>query len=287
MKMKRENIQLSEQHPSLLLDLKQDPDHGAFAPLVVDQDGILIDGYRRFQLSTDTEFEVIQLSAPNLVDTAFDLNYKTRQWDEVDLFLWNRWAVSLSVECRRLPVARFPQELEDAHPELLRLLANRELSHRQAILIQQAPRRYRSTFRTLLVDKIQLNPNETAQLIQLSCDLVHVLKTGDVSGVFLQKGCSEIIENGGLNRKYKGEALLKELRLLRYPYYEAKKAGFEASWKQLELDPSITPKTGAFLERGALEVLVKARSREEMDRAVETLHRSLKSRAWDKIWEES
>jgi hypothetical protein len=287
MKTKKESIQLSEHHPSLLLHLKPDPDQGTTAPLVVDQNGILIDGYRRFQLSSKAEFEVLQISTPNLVDTAFDLNYKTRQWDEVDLFLWNRWATSLGLACVRLPHARFPRELEDADPDLLRLLANRALHLRQAILIQQAPGRYRSAFRSLLSDKIQLNPNETAQLIQLSCDLVHVLKIDHVSGVFLQKRCSEVIENSGLNRKHKGEALLKELRVLRYPYYEAKKAGFEESWKQLELDSSITSKPGALLERGALEILVKVRSRKELDRALESLHRSLKSKAWDKIWEES
>src|SRR5262249_27938179 len=264
--MNRQSIQLSEHHPSLLLDLKQEPGLGTFAPLIVDQNGTLIDGCRRFQLSPDTEFEVVQIFTSNLVDTAYDLNVQTRQWDEVDLFLWNRWTTLLRLECSRLPRTRFPKELDEADAGLLRLLANRDLHLRQAILIQQAPGRYRSTFRSLLVEKIQLNPNETAQLIQLSCDLVHVLKTHDVSGVFSQKRCSEVIENSESNRKYKGEALLKELRLLRYPYYEAKKAGFEASWKQLELDPSVTPKSGAFLERGALEIVVKVGSQKELER---------------------
>ncbi|HEY7160664.1 MAG TPA: hypothetical protein VH815_05360, partial [Acidobacteriota bacterium] len=86
MKILKNEIYLSPMHPSMLLTLE--PQSILNAPLVIDQNRNLIDGYRRFQLIQHDSVEVTQISAENIFDAAYEMNLKTRTWDEIDCFLW-------------------------------------------------------------------------------------------------------------------------------------------------------------------------------------------------------
>jgi hypothetical protein len=150
MKVRKAEIQLSPEHPSALLTLK--PQSIAVSPLVLDANGILLDGYRRYQL-LDAEFvEAVEVDAQNVFDAAYEINLHTRTWDELDCFLWARWALAIGGNAARLPINRFSSSLQSVSKELLILMAERKISMRKAILIQEAPPATREFFADLLAN---------------------------------------------------------------------------------------------------------------------------------------
>lgn len=290
MKVHKEKIRLSPDHPSLLLNLRScekiEKEPFIFAPVVIDQHGTLVDGYRRYQLTDDVEVDVVQREVTNLFEAAFDLNRNTRAWDPVDQFLWSRWASSLHVATDRVS-SNFPDILKHAPNPVLEALAQRKLQLRQAQLILDAPAKYQSFLLELLTQTIHLNINETATLIEMGCDLVSVLNKRTIPDVFSGTPLAEILQNPSLSPRQKGESLLKVMRILRYPEYHKKVEAFSVLWRQLGLEPSIRIKKAQFLERGILEMTLTSGSLDEMKEKVHAFSRSLDSPIWDKIWEDS
>jgi hypothetical protein len=112
-----------------------------------------------------------------------------------------------------------------------------------------------------------------------------LLKLPAADKFFSLKVFDRILGDSVLNRKQKGERLLVEMRVLRYPYYTRKSKDFSSYWGQLGLDPFIQAKKSAFLERGCLEIALSAASLEEFKEKVSLLYQTLESPVWKKIWE--
>jgi hypothetical protein len=144
MKLLKSQIRLSPGHPSMLLDLKPK----LSAPLVVNHDLVLVDGYRRIQILQSDEIEVNQISTMDIVGTARALNLRSREWTELDGFLWARWEKSLGIE--KTPFTGFWQDLCAAPIHLMRLIASGTLQPRQAKVIMDQPARYRDFYIQLL-----------------------------------------------------------------------------------------------------------------------------------------
>lgn len=279
MKIAKSRVQLSPGHPSLLLDLPED--RGLFAPVVMDPAGMLVDGYRRFRIQPGPEIEAVCVESTNIFEAALSMNRHSRAWDDVDCFLWARWAQSLKVE-PNLPITRFPAVLHDADIPLLRLLAARNLTLRQAALILQSPLPYRPFFQDFLHKSIRLNNNETADFMHMCVDLKKILKLANIQDVV------ERVEDGTteLDARRRGERLLKGMRILRYPYYQKKSDEFVACWRELDLGPSVQVDRARFLEHGKMEITVTSASYREMQDSLERIALSLESPSWRKIWEE-
>jgi hypothetical protein len=283
MKMQKSQIRLSENHPSMLLALESQS--VLAAPLVIDQEGMLIDGYRRFQLSADEEVETIQMNVSDPFEAALALNQRTRRWDDADCFLWTRWARALNRINTNLPISHFTQLLFEADVSLLQHIAARQLSLRQAQLILNSPNRYRFFLQDFLTDKIQLNANETSAFIDMACDLANKLGKPRLEDLFAGDPFSSILA-GALTPRQKGEALLKVMRDLRYPYYQQRAHEFSLVWRELNLGESIQARKSLFLERGVLELTLTSTSVEELNRIAIQLCRSLESPVWSRIWNE-
>lgn len=277
MKVAKRDIRLSSDHPSLLLDLA--PEESLQAPIIIDPAGTLVDGYRRFRLSTRDEIEALEMQCTNLYEAAFELNRRTRLWDDVDCFLWNRWSESLGAK-QSLPLHRVHGALLNATDEMLRLIANRRLTLRQCVLILESPPAYQPFFLKFLSESIRLNNNETAVFIDFCRDLKNILNLPRIEDVVLK------IEGQNGSQGARGERLLKGMRVLRYPYYQKKLDEFAASWRELDLGENIQTNRNHFLERGKLEITFTSGSYREMKQAVERLFRSVESPLWRKIWEE-
>jgi hypothetical protein len=273
--MSKNQIVLSENHPSLLEDLERLA--GYCAPIIVSQDGILIDGYRRYQL--EPEIEAVEMNVRSVYDAALTMNRNTRRWDETDQFLWARWADSLG-----LSHDSFPEELRSAPIELIRALANRKIQLGQAMRILATPPSSQTTFIDLLTNQIRLNTNETSNFIEMTFDLANRWGTKNLSQIFDHELLQPVLQSSS-DSKEKGEALLKAMRGLRYPLYQKKSEALSAAWKELHLD-QLQGNKSLFLNRGTLEITVKARSREEMSRKVKDLFESLNEPAWERIWGE-
>ena len=86
--------------------------------------------------------------------------------------------------------------------------------------------------------------------------------------------------------KQKGELLLKEMRILRYPYYQKKSEELTSNWQQIRLEQDTQAKKALFLERGILELSFSACSLEEMKQKIMNLYQSLSSPVWNRIWEQ-
>ncbi|MGH9857426.1 MAG: hypothetical protein ACRD4B_06235, partial [Acidobacteriota bacterium] len=56
------------------------------------------------------------------------------------------------------------------------------------------------------------------------------------------------------------------------------------AWHQLHLE-QMHAKMGLFLDRGVLEIIIRARSQQEMSKQVKELYEILDSPAWKRIWE--
>lgn len=284
MRIARNQIRLSEGHPSLFLELEpQKPDF--HAPLIVNREGFLIDGYRRFQLLAEEELEVAQIDTNLIYPPAFALNQRTRNWDETDCFLWFRWAKNLDIYTTALPVVHFPDVLFEADRPILKLIAQRKLLLRQAQILLDAPQKYRPVLIHMLSEAVQLNANETRDLVEMLIDLANQNKSRDIREVVAQPVLSAVLADKSLNLKQKGERLLREVRVLRYPYIQRKLGEFSENWRELQLESDIQAKKKLFVERGVLELNLSARSFEEMRKKVEGLSRSLTSELWNKIWE--
>jgi len=283
MKRQKDQIRLLPGHPSLLAGLS--PQSGLWAPLVIDQNTALVDGYRRWQMSAGPEVEVVQIETSNLFETAHELNLHTRAWDSIDQFLWMRWAKMMGVETQRFAVS-FPETLMQAPDPMIRSLASRKLQIRQVLLILEAPARFRDFFHEFLTDRISLNVNETANFIEMACDLLVRMRSDLMKSLFEKPGLAEILENPGLTPRQKGEALLKTMRILRYPEYQKKLKGVSFLWRESGLDRSARIKVSEFVERGVLEISMSSASQEEMNQKVTDLYQSLASPVWDKIWED-
>ena len=284
MKYSKSQIQLCDRHPTRLLKLE--PQSVLTAPLVINPEGILVDGYRRYQLLPQEDVEVVQIGTPNVFEAALELNRRTRRWDEIDCFLWTRWARTFGLSDTDLPLKRFPDELYSAEDSLLSLLANGQLLFRQAVLILQSPQRYHSFFQRFLVEDIELNSNGTADLIAMVCDLARIQGKATLEDLFSESGFRRILQHPNLTRRQKGELLLKEMRILRYPYYRKKAEEFSTYWRELNLDNAVLAKKDLFLRRGLLEISFSCISFEGLRGKVTRLYESLGSPVWSKIWEE-
>ncbi|HEY4492914.1 MAG TPA: hypothetical protein VI958_13005 [Acidobacteriota bacterium] len=282
MKIRKSEIQLAEHHPSVLLRLKAQS--VLTAPLVIDQKGVLIDGYRRFQLAPDDEVDVIQIHVADLFDAALALNQRTRIWDETDCFLWTRWSRNLQHKDPELPVRHFAEALFGAEISQLFLIAARNLTLRQVQLILNSPKRYRSFLERFISDDIHLNSNESAAFIDLACDLANKLGKSQLEDLFKLEQFASILESENLTARQKGEALLKAMRVLRYPYYQKKAHEFSLLWRELNLGKGIQAKKGLFLERGVLELSLSSSSFEELKKMAAQLSDSLDSPLWSRIW---
>jgi hypothetical protein len=231
--------------------------------------------------------EAVQMVIHDWFAAAVGFNERTRTWDEVDAFLWLRLARSLSVAGPRIPGrGSHPPELLSADERMLRLLADRRLLPRQVALILRRPEAHRDFFVGTLSEHVELNANETAQFIDMSCDLRKLLGKKNLQELFQIPQLSEVLANQEFSRKRKGETLLKRMRILRYPRYQIQAESFTSSWTLLQLGQKIRPDRNLFIERGILEMTISSGSLLEFRRAVEQLHRSLSSPAWEKIWEE-
>lgn len=282
MKLKKESIQLSAFHPSLLLDLPAQS--VVMTPVAINSQGVLIDGYRRYQLCGSDEIEAVEVDG-KLFETAVSLNSRTRSWGETDCFLWSRWGRSLDIGSPELPIQSFPDELFDAEQLLLKALAIEKIAFRQFVLLCRTPSRHRKYLQHLLIDKIRLNGNETASFLEFSVDLISILGMKSVEEVFHEETLRPLLEDAVMSEREKGEKLLKQMRILRYPYYTKKLKEFSSSWGQLNIDPFVRVKKNLFLERGALEISFSANSYSELKSKVFELHASLDSPHWKKIWE--
>ena len=281
--MKKKDILLSPNHPSLLENSFYKS--RVYAPLLVDQHSNLIDGYRRFRVIEDEEtVQPVRIDVPSIYHAALELNRNTRRWDDIDTFFWTRWAESLGVVDHALTKKRFPDELAGAPLSLLSALANRKLQLGQAVRILQAPSRTCSFFTETLSSMIRLNVNETANFIDWVFDLANRWKTKDLGDVLENDALKDIVCRQGLDPRQKGEALLKEMRKLRYPLYQRKLEEFSTAWHRLHLD-QMQVKRGLFLDRGVIELTIRARSQQEMSNQVKELWESLGSAEWNRIWD--
>lgn len=281
MKICKDSIRLSPGHPSLLLNLPAE--NALYAPVVIDPSGTLIDGYRRYMLQSGPEIEAVPANVTNVFEAALAMNQRTRTWDDLECFLWDRWGRSLGVE-PDLKVGRFPAELKHADDSVLRLLAARKLTLRQAVLILQAPLPYRPFFQRFLDDSVRLNNNETAAFIHMCIDLKQRLKAASIEEVVarVEGGSSE----PDMDPRRRGERLLKGMRVLRYPYYQRKLSEFDSSWRELHLGREVQADKSHFLERGKLELTLTSSSLQEMKEILARLMHSVESPLWRKIWEE-
>jgi hypothetical protein len=280
--MKKNEIRLSEKHPSLLENCF--PKAEVFSPVIVTSDSILTDGYRRFQMEDKTHIDVVEMNVPCLFSAAVEMNRNTRNWDDIDCFLWSRWGNSLGVENHPLAVRSFPPELNQAPDTILSALANRRLELGQAVRILQAPSAAWSFFAEFLSSQVRLNVNETANFIDMTFDLANRWQTKNLKEVLANEKLQTILDERGKTPRQTGEALLKEMRNLRYPLYQQKTQELSSAWRQLNLE-KLQAKKSLFLDRGVLEITIRARSREEMSKRIKELFESLTSPAWDRIWE--
>jgi len=274
--MQNDSITLSEKHPSLLEDLVRFA--GYCAPIIVSQDGILIDGYRRYQLDSDIETTVMNVRS--IYDAALTINRNTRKWDEIDCFFWSRWADSLGVQ-----QDPYPEALLKAPIEMLRALANRNLQLGQAVRILETPSHNWLFFLDILTHHIKLNMNETASFLEMTFDLANRWGTKNLANVFDHEVLNPIWNESRIDPKERGGALLKAMRRLRYPLYQKKSEELAAAWQELHLD-QLQGNKNLFLTRGILEIKIRARSREEMSAKVDGLFESLSKPAWKRIWDE-
>ncbi|HSE42225.1 MAG TPA: hypothetical protein VLH08_15785 [Acidobacteriota bacterium] len=284
MKIHKQQIRLLPEHPSTLLKLT--PQSILSAPLVINQDGVLLDGYRRFQLQVDDSVEAVQLEVNDVFAAAFELNRNTRKWDDVDCFLWTRWAATLGADPARLPITRFSPALQSLTKDLLGLIGERKLSLRKAVLIQEAPPAARDFLVDLLTNTLTLNDNEAADFIRMAWDVKTRLHLRGIPALFQMEQFKLILSNGRLSPRQKGEALLKVLRSVRYPLYQEKLEKFTADWQQLNLGHSIQPKQTSFIERGVLEISISSASLEELKDHIRRLAASLDSLSWVEIWKD-
>jgi hypothetical protein len=284
MKVRKEEIRLSPEHPSSLLELKKQSI--VAAPVVLNQNGILVDGYRRYQLHEGEFIESIQMDIDDVFDAAHEMNLHTRKWDELDCYLWTRWARAIDCDAGKLPIHRFSPAIESAPKEILRLMAERKISMRKTALIQEAPMTARDFFIDLLTNVVHVNDNEAGDLIRMSWDTKTRLKAGSVSALFQTVPFAGILNNSSLSPKQKGEALLKELRSVRYPLYQEKLEHFTSNWHQLNLGRGILAKGNSFIERGVLEISFTSSSLQELKENIQRLATSLDAESWARIWEE-
>lgn len=280
--MQKSEILVSEKHPSLLEKCFSKTD--VYSPVIVSSDSILIDGYRRFQMEHQAHIDAIEMNVPCLFSAAVEMNRNTRDWDEIDCFLWSRWAKSLGVENHSLNLRNFSPELEDAPDIILSALANRQLELRQAVRILQTPSGTWPFFVEFLSSQVRLNVNETANFIDMTFDLANRWRTKDLKEVLWNEELQTILQEKGKTPRQTGEALLKEMRNLRYPLYQQKIQELSSAWRQLDLE-KMQAKKNLFLDKGILEITIRARSQEEMSKRIKELFESLTSPAWNRIWE--
>jgi hypothetical protein len=279
--MKKSDIVLSPKHPSMLENdfIKS----SLYAPVVVNQDSILMDGYRRYQMEVKAEIAAVQMEVEGLFIAAFEMNRNTRTWDEIDHFFWGRWADSLGVENTIPGAKRFPSDIANAPEETLSALANRRLQLGQVMKIMQCPASTWTFFTRMLSSMVRLNVNETALFLDMTFDLANRWQIKNVKEVMENEILQSILREKDVDSRRKGTALLKAMRNLRYPLYQRKTDELSAVWQQLKLD-KIQANLGLFLDRGVLELTVRARSQEEMSKKVKELFESLSSPAWNRIW---
>lgn len=285
MKIRKDEIRLSEAHPSLFLDLV--PEQSVFhSPVLLNKDFDLIDGYRRYLLYPEEEIEVARIQTDNIFEAAFECNLNTRVWDETDCFLWCRWARTLNAPVQRIPIHEFDSKLFELHPDILRLLAQRSLHFRQALAIAQLPVTYHTFFAEILTAVIELNANETYRFLEMALDLKKLHEKRTLQELFELPDFQKVIQNQEQTRKQRGENLLKAMRILRYPYYHKRSEQFSSYWQQLNIGQNISVKKSLFLERGLLELTITANSPEEFRERLQKLCETGNSPLWNKIWEE-
>jgi hypothetical protein len=284
MKISKQEIHLSPMHPSMLLTLP--PQSILYAPLVIDQNKNLIDGYRRLQLLQSDSIEVTQVYAQNIFDAAYEMNLRSRSWDDIDCFLWRRWAQSIDSNAERLPIQRQSLVLDSASTAMLILIAQRKITLRQAALIQDAPPPTHEYLLNLLSEVIQLNDNETADFIRMAWDVKVREQSAGLKGLLETDRFLVILQDRRYSPKQKGEALLKELRAVRYPLYQKKLEQFTSDWQRLNLGRGIQAKGNSFVERGALEISFASKSLQELKNHIERLSESLASPEWIRIFDE-
>ncbi len=282
MLVQKNEIVLSPKHPSLLENDFRKSD--LYAPVIVNQDSALIDGYRRYRMEEKQEILAVQMDLPGIYDAALEMNRNTRVWDEIDVFLWVRWAISLGTENSGFPQKSYPKELSQAPVEMLSALANRRLQLGQLVKILQTPSSTWRFFAETLSSSVRLNVNETADFIDLTFDLANRWQTKNLSDVLQNPRLHEILADERFGPRQAGEALLKEMRSLRYPLYQRKTEELSTAWKQLNLE-RWQAKKGQFLDRGVLEITIRARSQVEMSKQVRELFESLSLPAWKGLWE--
>jgi hypothetical protein len=280
--MKKNEIILVSNHPSLLENSFFKSQFSA--PVIVDQHSNLIDGYRRFYANDLDEIATVQIEVHSIYQAAFELNRNTRRWDDIDTFLWSRWAKSLGIDHAQASAKRFSYELMDAPVPILSALSNRKLQLGQAVRILQTPASACLFFTELLSSVVRLNVNETANFIDMMFDLANRWKTKSFKDVLEHESFKAILGKSALDSRQKGEALLKEMRKLRYPLYQRKSEELSTAWHRLHLD-QMHAKKGLFLDRGVLEITIRARSQQEMSQQVKELYETLDSPAWKRIWE--
>ncbi len=284
MRIRKNEVRLLEFHPTLFEDVIAATGE-IYAPLILDQNQLLIDGYRRYHAYDTNEISCVVMYVDSPFEAAFQLNRHTRVWDEVDCFLWARCASKLDVPKSMLPRHEFPPALNEASDRMIRAIANRKINWRQALRILQSPHSSRDLFTDLLTGPIRLNANETAVLMELIFDLANLRGIKNLSLVLQEGPFQTILLDHTLDRRQRGEALLKAMRNLRYPLYQKKLEALSPVLNRLESEKVFQIKKNSLLERGVLELTITARSQEEMEQKVRNLYENLKSEEWSKVWQ--
>lgn len=284
MNIRKEEIHLSPGHPTLLA--RPDPTPGIYGPVVLSNENVLVDGYRRFFLQESGMIQAVQLPVDSIFEAAAKLNLHSRRWDEIDSLLWTRWANRLGEEPPRSLFVRFPADLLQAPEQVLSFLAQRKISIRQAGYIQRLPERHQGYFLILLSSTLQLNSNESALFLDWVYDLMNRQKIRTPQDLLTGEIFKSILQNEKLNPRQRGEYLLKEMRKLRYPKYQERSVEFSGGWDELDIGDGIRTRRDLFLQRGVLEVTITATSPQEFKSRVKKLYHRLESAGWSRIWKE-
>ena len=89
MKIRKQEIYLSPDHPSTLLDFEAAIDFAA--PLVLNRTEFLSMATEDINSCKEILLRPCK-SCENVFEAAYEMNLRSRTWDELDCFLWARWA---------------------------------------------------------------------------------------------------------------------------------------------------------------------------------------------------
>ena len=264
---------------------------------------IVVCGYQRVKACIELRNDVIKAkvidSACNekLLLTCFHDNIFTREFNDIEKALIVKKFLSIGYSFNKLTteitnnIGMPPNKkihdkylaLLDFEKEIKDAIANNEIEMEKALQLLEFDHTDRAFIYDLLFKEVNINLNETKDIIQSLTDLKHMKQT-EITEIMTSNEITKIISDKSLDKRKKGEQICGVIKRMRYPLLSEQEFLFEKLCKSLNLNSNIRINHSRYFEQNDIQITIKSSDEKKLNADFEKLLANMKNGNFKEIF---